>query len=423
MFERFVYITEMEAVQDLKYPRNILPFTAFMKDHCGSKTERIIESEWGPGGKPKRKVYPTASLWMDGGERRKKALTVTFRPGAPILTVDPAGQLAANTWRPIDRTESSASCELFTEHIGYLFGADAPRFLDWLSHIEQFPGTLPHSGWVHISPRQGTGRNWLASVLTKLWKGMVAPSFDLAGTLASGFNGNLSHKLLAVVDEIDEGGGDAKWGNAQALKSLVTAESRNINPKFGRHRLEHNACRWLIFSNHTSALPITESDRRFNVVRNDNPPMGAGHYAKLYAALKDASFIDAVALMLKTRDISGFNPGAHANMNEAKREMIGASKTEADDAIGDLLATYTSDVITSAALVVLLNNGEALRGHHRHALERAGVRAYPKAIRQGSKVLKVSILRNFERWRDASVESIQLELQKAIPTFSNLAVI
>jgi hypothetical protein len=151
--------------------------------------------------------------------------------------------------------------------------------------------------------------------------------------------------------------------------------------------------------------------------------MSRSYYAALYEALKDHRFIESVAWMLKTRDIAGFNPGAHAEMTAAKLEMVGASKTEADDVIGDLLTTYTSDVITSAALVVLLNNGQALKAHHRHALERAGVRAYPKAIRQGSKVLKVSILRNFERWKDASLESIQLELQKAVSnlptTFSN----
>lgn len=423
MQSRFVYITEMESVQDLKYPRNILPFTAFMKDHSGSKTERVIESEWGPGGKPKKKVYPTAALWMDGGERRKKALTVTFRPGAPILTVDPDGKLAANTWRPIERKPSTSSCELFLSHVEYLFGAEAPRFLDFLAHIEQEPGTLPHSGWVHISPSQGTGRNWLSSVLSKLWQGLVAPSFDLSGTLNSGFNGNLSHRLLAVVDEIDEGGGDAKWSNAEALKSLVTAATRSINPKFGRQRLEHNTCRWLIFSNHTSALPLTKEDRRFNVVRNDAPPMPGSYYAALYAALKDREFIDAVAWLLKTRDIRGFNPGAHAAMTDAKREMIGASKSEADDIVDELLATYAQDVITSGALVSRLNNGQALKAHHKHALERAGVRAYGKTIKHGGKVVRVSVLRNWDRWKDASLESVHFELQKAIPSFSNLAVI
>jgi Bifunctional DNA primase/polymerase, N-terminal/Family of unknown function (DUF5906) len=413
MFDRFVYITEMESVQDLQYPRNILSFSAFTRDQCGSKTEKVIEGEWGPKGVPKTKVFPTAKLWAEGLARRKKALTLTFRPDAPVLTEDPEGKLAANTWRPIERKASAGSCEIFLNHVDYLFAADAPRFLDWLAHIEQNPGVLPHSGWVHVSPSQGTGRNWISSVLCRLWRGLVSPNFDLAGTLASGFNGRLSHKLLAVVDEIEEGGSDAKWGNAQALKSIITTDTRSINPKYGHQRLEHNACRWLIFSNHESALPLTEADRRFNVVRNDSPPMPDSYYVQLYAALNDRRFIDAVAWMLKTRDIASFNPGAHAVMNAAKREMIGASKTETDDIIEDLVANYALDVITSADLGMKLNNGQGIKGHHTYALRRAGVKPYGKPIHHGGKMVRVSVLRNWAKWEHASLDNLREELKKA----------
>lgn len=414
MLSRYLYLTDMESVQDLNKPRRIFSLSAFMKAHCSSKTEQVVEGEWGPDGQPKVKVYPTSKLWMDSDQLRVAPM-VTFRAGAPVLTEDPDGNESANTWRPIDRKATSSSVEVFTAHIDYLFGADAPRFLDWLAHIEQNPGVLPHSGWVHVSPMQGTGRNWLASVLCRLWRGFVAPNFDLAGTLNSGFNGRLSHKLLAVVDEIDEGGSDAKWENSQALKSLVTTDTRAINPKYGHQRLEWNACRWLIFSNHTSALPLTEKDRRFNVVHNERAPMPEGYYGKLYATLKDASFIEAVAWMLKTRNISGFNPGAHAVMSEAKRDMIGASKSDADDIIAYLVAEHPADVITNTRLAEILSNQQysTLSAHHRHALDRAGTKAYGKAVRVEGKVMKVRILRNYDTWKDASYPQIVEELRKA----------
>ena len=103
-------------------------------------------------------------------------------------------------------SESDGSWNVAT----YLFGDDATRFLDWLAHIEQRPGELPHHGWLHISPEHGTGRNWLASVIARLWKGYVAPNFDLSGMLRTGFNGALSRKLIAIVDEIREGGSGAR---------------------------------------------------------------------------------------------------------------------------------------------------------------------------------------------------------------------
>lgn len=414
MLSRYLYLTDMESVQDLHRPRRIFSLSAFMKSHCASKVEMEVPGEWGPDGKPKMKTYPTSKLWMDS-DKLLVAPMVTFRAGAPILTEDPDGNESANTWRPIERKPSESSCELFTAHLDYLFGADAPRFLDWLAHIEQNPGVLPHSGWVHVSPMQGTGRNWLASVLCRLWRGFVAPNFDLAGTLNSGFNGRLSHKLLAVVDEIDEGGSDAKWENSQALKSLVTTDTRAINPKYGHQRLEWNACRWLIFSNHTSALPLTEKDRRFNVVHNERAPMPESYYAKLYATIKDAGFIEAVAWMLKTRDVAGFNPGAHAVMSEAKRDMIGASKSDADDIIAYLVTDHPSDIITNYRLAELLTNQQhtSLSAHHRHALDRAGTKAYGKAVNFNGKIMKVRILRNFEVWKSATGWQIAEELKKA----------
>lgn len=414
MLSRYLYLTDMESVQDLHRPRRIFSLSAFMKSHCASKTEVEVPGEWGPDGTPKTKVYPTSKLWMDS-DKLLVAPMVTFRAGAPILTEDPDGNESANTWRPIERKPTASSCDAFTAHIDYLFGEDAPRFLDWLAHIEQYPGILPHSGWVHVSPLQGTGRNWLASVLCRLWRGYVAPNFDLAGTLNSGFNGRLSHKLLAVVDEIDEGGSDAKWENSQALKSLVTTDTRAINPKYGHQRLEWNSCRWLIFSNHTSALPLTEKDRRFNVVHNERAPMHEGYYGKLYAALKDAAFIDTVAWMLKIRDISGFNPGAHAVMTEAKRDMIGASKSDADDIIAYLIAEHPWDVITNAKLAEILTNQQFanLSAHHRHALDRAGTKPYGKAVKVDGKVMKVRILRNFNIWKECSSWQVADELKKA----------
>jgi hypothetical protein len=418
MLARYVNIIEGKRVLDLEYPRRIFALDEWKSAYKSSRTVLEVEGEYKLDGTPKTKSYETTRLWEMNPDR-KQVDTVTFRPGFKPVTVDPEGKTAANTWRPIERAPAVADGSLFLHHVEYLFGADAPRFVDWLSHMEQHPGELPHTGWVHISPMQGTGRNWLASVLCRLWRGHVAASFDLAGTLRTGFNGPLSQKLLVIVDEINEGGANARWENAEVLKSLVTAEHRHINPKYGHQRLEWNACRWLIFSNHTSALPLTERDRRFNIVRNENPPMPTGYYSQLYAALKDSGFIASVAWMLRTRDISAFNPGEHAVMNEAKRELVGASRSDADDVIAHLVADHPADVIANSALGVKLTNqiGGKLTPHHRHALERAGVRPYPKTIKLAGSVMRVSILRNHSVWKEAAPYQIQAELAKVPAAF------
>ena len=59
--------------------------------------------------------------------------------------------------------------------------------------------------------------------------------------------------------------------------------------------------------------------------------------------------------------------------------------------------------------------GGKLTAHHRHALERAGVRGHGKAVRIGPAVTKVSILRNYPLWKDATTGQIQAELTKTVP--------
>lgn len=416
MIERYANVIEGKRVVDIENPRRIFALDEWKSAHKSSTTMVEVPGEFKLDGSAKIKSFDTAAVW-EKSPVRKQFDTVTFRPGYGLETEDPEGKHAVNTWRPLVRAESVASPALFVNHIEYLFGQDAGRFLDWLAHIEQKPGILPHTGWVHISPMQGTGRNWLSCVLVKLWRGYVAASFDLGGTLKNGYNGALSQKLLAVVDEINEGGSGAKWENAEVLKSIVTPAYRHVNPKYGYQRLEYNACRWLIFSNHTSALPLTEGDRRFNIVQNDNPPMPEQYYRELYGSLDTPGFIEAVAWMLTQRDVSGFNPGAHALLNEAKRDLVASSRTEVDDAIRDLIENNPSDVIINSKLAMMLNAGStqfgakmALTPHHRHAMQRYGIIPYGKPIRLEHGLVKVSILRNHKKWKNAEYFDIKEEL-------------
>jgi hypothetical protein len=43
----------------------------------------------------------------------------------------------------------------------------------------------------------------------------------LVFTLRTGFNERLSRKVLAIVDEIREGGRDTQWEHSEKMKSLI----------------------------------------------------------------------------------------------------------------------------------------------------------------------------------------------------------
>ena len=246
-----VFILDGSQVADVNCPSLVLNLADFKNALAGSKHQ--VANANGT-----TKIVAASQVWLESPDR-KQADTLTFRAGAELITKCPSGRQALNIWRPRECVEVPDNWEWFAsyflDHVVHLWDADADPFIDWLAHIEQKPGELPHFGWLHVSRLHGTGRNWVASVLTRLWRGNVAASLDLAGLLDGGFNDRLSCCLLGIVDEVNEGGAQ-KYRVANRLRQLVTPEVREINPKYGRKRMEHNAARWLMLSNHTGALPL-----------------------------------------------------------------------------------------------------------------------------------------------------------------------
>lgn len=420
MLPRFVFIQDGQQVVDLQQPQHVAALSDWKATFKASMTTLEVKGQFNFDGTPKTKTYETSALW-EKNPKRQISQAVTFLAGGKRVVRDPKGREAVNTWNAPERSTGPGDASLFLDHVGYLFGEDAPRFLDWLAHIEQKPGELPQFGWLHISDKQGTGRNWIASVIARLWPGYAAVNFDLSALFRTGFNDRLSSKIIAVVDEINDGANDSKWRNAETMKSLINEGQRTINPKFGRIREEFNACRWLVFSNHISALALSETDRRFNVVIREGTPRDAAYYRGLYAALKAPGFIAGVAHTLLTRDLSDFNPGAHAAMTAAKEAVIAASRSEADEILADVVKYWPADVIHSGALAELITGqmGAKITPAHRHALERRGIKAYSGKIRVGNTTARVAILRNHERWKAADPNLFRDELARGPqqPTF------
>ena len=361
-------------------------------------------------GESRKRIYVT-SEWEHDNSR----ITVnkkTFRAGAGEFISDPEGVLSINTWKSFNRTHEVDEdlLNIFTDHMEFLIPDNVTRnrFIDWLSHIEQMPGELPQTAWLHIATKTGMGRNWLMSVLVRIWAGYVAANFNLVGTLNSGFNGGLSRKILAGVDEIREGG-KGQWAHAERLKSLLNEEFRHINPKYGRTSLEFNACRWLIFSNHLSALPLTSTDRRIEVVVNENSPEPESYYLRLYGALKNKNFIPAVASYLCDRDIAAFNPGAHAIWTPDKLQAAETSKSHIQQMTELIVERWPEDLINTQALLDILNyesddfTVKVMSMAVRRSLEEYGIKRHETRFAAPDKKQYIFIIRNHKKWADAEL--------------------
>lgn len=407
MLARFVFIKDGSQVADRLRPQVVLPLSEFKNSTAGSLHPV-------PGDNGRLKVKPCAVVWL-GHAKRLDAETLTFKPGASVMTVSPAhGKSALNLWSPPIRDDAPPDWQeragLFANHVRWLWGDNAEPFFDWLAHIEQRPGELPHFGWVHISRIHGKGRNWISAVLARLWRGNVAASFDLLGALQGGFNDRLSRCLLAIVDEINEGGGGS-WRHAQSLRQMVTAEHREINPKYGRRHVEYNCTRWLLFSNHTGALPLDADDRRFWVVDHEGPVMPPAYYKGLYSALNDPNFIFSVAKFLGERDISGFDAGMRPPITKAKAALLALAQSESDALLTELVQRWPVDVISWGELRRLLPEGECMHVALRYPLDRAGIKRLRK-VRTGEKSEPVYSLRGHDLWAEAIPKRIRAEIDR-----------
>lgn len=350
--------------------------------------------EGAPDDSGKVKKVSNLSTWLADPERRLTAGLLTWRPSQPEFCepldhTDGHG-VAYNTWRGLRTVHVPEGWQQwaawFQYHLTYLvpIEAERTRFLQWLAHIAQRPGELPQTAYVMVTETTGTGRNWLAGVLGRVFAGYTALGVDLGPILDGDFNGILSRKLLATVDEVRSGGEGDRYGRAEALKSTINSERRNINEKYGQQMVEENCCRWLIFSNHKAdALPIDQNDRRIIVIENPSHRLEPDYYSQLYALLPNPNFIASVRHLLDTTDISSFNPGAIAPMNEAKQRMQNAMVGIVDRAIESFMRSWQEKVATMGDLMrhVQTVTGEKPKAASiRYAMKRTGVEVMPDPV-------------------------------------------
>jgi hypothetical protein len=409
--KRFAFIKLGQQVFDLENPSAPpMTYKNFVATYAASK--HLYEDK-----SLNLKVKPVTSIWLES-DKRLTVEDVTYKPSGKALTANPRGANSVNSWSPRSEVQKPANYQelavRFTSHIEWLFGDAAGVFLDWLAHMEQKPGELPHFGFIHIAKKHGLGRGWLGSVLSRVWSGNVAPAFDLIQTLEKGFNDRLSRCHLAIVDEIYEGGGE-KWKHASALRQLITAEQRLINPKFGFQRVEFNVCRWLLFSNHVGAIPLDEHDRRFWVVNSPHEPKEESIYIGLYALLKNVDFIKSIQYFLATRDISQFNAGQRPPLTEAKLELTLSAKSEIDHLASAIAQGWPVDVIYRSEMTALLaQEGNSQIGDRAiaNALERVGISRWKKSqgrLRANHNIEIAYIIRNHQIRNSQEADLIRAE--------------
>lgn len=187
--------------------------------------------------------------------------------------------------------------------------------LDWMAYPLQHPGAKMASALVFHGP-QGTGKNLFWEAYARIF-GEYAIVIGQA-QVESQFNSWASRKLFVICDEIATPNDQAHQKNA--LKSLVTGGSIQINEKQQPLRTEKNSANFVFTSNDNKPLALERDDRRYLVIYCP-PKLTDGLYERVWQSL-EAGAVEAFYAFLLKRDLSHFKPHTAPPMTAAKADLV-----------------------------------------------------------------------------------------------------
>lgn len=418
MLAKCVWVSDGERVAFRDEPYRNFKWSEFKNMMAASKTMIDV----GGGNGLKTKAVPTTTLWRED-KRRMVVDALTCAPGRPVVCEDPRGRKCLNMWRkPIWLPDAETDVSAFYDDCRWLFGDKWETVVNWIAHMIQHPGELPHWGILHYTNgTQGVGRTTFCDILKRLLGRNCALGVNIHALLEGQFNSELAGAILATCDEVREGD-NSQYRMANRLKAMITEPVRSVNVKYGAKYEEWNACRWFICSNHDNPLPIDEHDRRWFVIRH-----AAGKYADVYgreAALAMAKRLDdlknsdkainALGWQLATRDLSGFNIKDAPVCDADKLRAINSAKPLERLYLDEVIAGWPSAVINNKDLAecVLGDVDAQITNKQRRMFEDAGMVPCQR-VKIANVTTRGWIIRDHEQWQNAKPSEIAAEISSA----------
>jgi hypothetical protein len=200
---------------------------------------------------PFQPEYPGDRTWNKGASQLRFA---------PSLNRD---ELYYPTWLKILQhigkgLDSAVRKHPWCQANNILTGADYIKC--WCASVFQYPTEpLPY---LFLYGPQNSGKSILHEALSLLvTHGVVRADNALVNT--GGFNGELQHAILAVVEEIDLSQNKNAYNR---IKDWVNARSLPIHPKNGTPFTIPNATHWLQCANPHTSCPVTIGDTRITMI-------------------------------------------------------------------------------------------------------------------------------------------------------------
>lgn len=320
-----------------------------------------VMEEIGPRGGVK-KINPV-DIWLSDS-RRIVAAGMQMRPEKPRPLFEEGGETWVNTYRPMIPEGEGGSAVVGQEYLAHMLPDEKERawFTQWLAFKYRHPW-IPGPAVLMVARNYGTGRGTLARLMAKLFGGRYVktlPFHVFAGkSYQSQYNEWEADALVAIIAESSDQGNATKWeaksNTYERLKDLVepAPTMRMIIRKGERSTSALSFTSYIIATNHSDALPIPETDRRFAVLTNGEPGDEA-FWKRVNNWLDVEANVAAFAEWLEAVDLEGYSPFVAPPMTEGKAAMVDANTSDLERGLEVAFLNLRGEVFALQQIVNLM---------------------------------------------------------------------
>ena len=177
--------------------------------------------------------------------------------------------------------------------------------LVWIASILQKPNFKTETALI-ILGHQGCGKGFFTNVICKLMAQYANDNVTNIESIVGKFNATLENKKLLVLNELQSVDMN-KFLNSDALKSIITDKTININQKNEPVRIAENVANFIMVSNNNVPIKIEQGDRRYVVTKASDIHKGDFDYFEKLDKSFTPEFYENLFTFFMTMNISNYN--------------------------------------------------------------------------------------------------------------------
>lgn len=281
-----------------------------------------------------------------------------YRPNH-IKVFEDKGISYLNLWEPGGVAQVKGDANPFYDHIRYLLPDEKEQgiLLDWLAFNVRYP-EIKMTWSILLQGTHGIGKSYLCEVM-----GLLLGHHNIKQvsneTIKLQWTDYMRNASVVFIHEIMTRG---RLDVSNRLKNFITDNTVDINIKGMPIYEQPNLVNFMFFTNHTDAILIEKSERRYCVFYSPAKKQSESYYTNLFEWTKENA--GEIFYQLQQRDLSNFNPKGHAPHTAARDQMIDETLAPIEswivEGIEENSYPFNRDVINTK--MIALNAPKYVRG-------------------------------------------------------------